>query len=174
MAGSVPRRWPRFYSAVSTSAGRSHQWFSRTWMNRRSARPGFPTLADWLGVTVHIDFLQPFDAVFHRVGRFFIFFPGRFEQWPEERQREQAPVEISQRRLHLNFRLLLRRGGVADRKANRDSNPQCAENGRHRIFAHEIFGALSRAAGFLFCSIPRLAHRRGNFPCCSTKLLTPT
>src|SRR5207244_13173888 len=71
--------------------------FPYTTLFRSSARPRFPTLADRLGVTVYIDFFQPFDAVFHRFSRFFIFFPGRFEQRPQERQRKQAPIEISQR-----------------------------------------------------------------------------
>ncbi len=34
MAGSVPRRWPRFHGAVSTSAGRSHHRLPHAWLNR--------------------------------------------------------------------------------------------------------------------------------------------
>src|SRR5207248_2904554 len=60
-----------------------------------------------------------------------------------------------------------------DRQSDRDSEPQRAKDGRHGIFAYEVFSTVPRAAGFLFCFIPRLAHGRGKFVCCSTKLLTP-
>src|SRR5206468_11517480 len=62
----------------------------------------------------------------------------------------------------------------ADRQPNSDSESQRAKDGRHGIFAYEIFSALSRPARCLFRLVPRLAHGRGNLACCLTKLLTPT
>jgi pimeloyl-ACP methyl ester carboxylesterase len=55
-------------------------------LSRRLARPCFPALTDRLCVSFHVHFFQPFDAIFERLGRFFIFFPGRFEEWPEKRE----------------------------------------------------------------------------------------
>src|SRR6266513_4951159 len=105
-----------------------------------SAGPRFPALTDRLCVLVHIDFFQPLDAVLHRIGhyfgRFFIFFPGRFEERPEKRQRKNTPVHIPQRRLHLDFSLSLGGRGVADCEANRDSDPQRGEDRWHGVFAH--------------------------------------
>src|SRR4029077_4849596 len=72
-----------------------------------STRPGFPAFANWLCVAVHVDLFQLFYAIFYCFSRTFIFFPRRFEQRPEKRQRKKTPVEISQRRLQLYFGLSL-------------------------------------------------------------------
>src|SRR4029077_10940870 len=158
----------------TVSAGRRNQHARRVRYPDYSERPRFQALTNRLCVTVHIDFFQPFNSVSHYFSRLFIFFPGRFEERPEKRQGKNAPVQTSQGRLHFNFCLSLRAGGVADREANGDSDAQCTQDRRHRIFAHVMFGALTRAARFFLGVIRRLAHCRGDFVCCSTKLLTPS
>jgi pimeloyl-ACP methyl ester carboxylesterase len=111
-------------------------------LSRRSARPCFPAFADRLCVAFHVHFLQPFDAIFERLGRFFIFFPGRFIEWPQKREREKSPVESSYWRFHLDLVFALARSNVTDREANGDAKPQRAENSRHGIFAQKTFRAL--------------------------------
>src|SRR5262249_22864352 len=135
------------------------------------ARPSSPALADWLGVLFDVHFLQPFNAVSHYIFR---FFPGRFEQRPEKRQRKKAPVEFPPRRLQNDFLFAVAGRGVTDGEPNGDSEAERAENSRHWIFPHEIFGTLKCPARFFFGLVPRLAHLRGNFLCCMTKLLTPS
>src|SRR6266704_1679460 len=83
-----------------------------------------------------------------------VFFSGCFEQWPEKRQRKKTPIHVSERRFYLKFCLFLAARSITDRQSNRDSDPQCAENGRHGVFAHEIFSALTRASRLLLCLVP--------------------
>src|SRR5262249_46839766 len=117
---------------------------------------------------------QPFDAIFERLGRFCIFFPGRFKEWPEKRKREKSPVESSYWRFHLDLVFALARSNVTDRQTNGDAKTQRSKNSRHGIFAQKMFGALQGFVRLLLGFVPRLAHFRGNFFCCSTKLLTPS
>ena len=114
---------------------------------RRLARPRFPAFTDGLRVLLYVHFFPLFNAVSHDIFR---FFAGRFEQRPEKWQRKNAPVEFPPRRLQFDFPFALARGGVADGQANGDSKPKCAENSRHRIFAHEIFATLSARFAFSF------------------------
>src|SRR5437879_7753804 len=86
-----------------------------------STRPGFPAFTDRLWVAVHVDLFQLFYAIFYSFSRSFIFFLGCFEQWPEKRQRKDAPVEISQRRFQLYFGVWLARRCNTDRQSERDS-----------------------------------------------------
>src|SRR6476469_2742552 len=108
-------------------------------MRVRSARPRFPAFADRLRVILYVHFFPLLNAVSHEILR---FFAGRFEQRPEKWQRKNAPVEFSPRRLHHDFSFAFTWSGVADGQADGDSKAERAENSRHRIFAHEIFGAL--------------------------------
>ncbi len=63
-------------------AGRPHQQLSQTRVKtsgrfaRSLARPSSPAFSNRLRVAVYVDFFQSFDAIFHGVGRFLIFFPG--------------------------------------------------------------------------------------------------
>ena len=139
-------------------------------LDRRSACPRPPAFADRLCVTFHVHFFQLFNTVSHNIAR---FFRCRFEQRPQKRQRKNAPVQFPPRRLHLDFPFTLTGSGVADGQANGNSEAECAENRWHRIFAQKIFRAVQCPARFLLRLVPRLAHLRGNFFCCSTELLTP-
>jgi hypothetical protein len=138
---------------------------------QHSARPRSPAFTDRFCVPFHVHFLQPLNAVTHNVAR---FSPGRFEERPEKRQRKNAPVEFPPRRLQHDFAFAFAGSGVADGQANGDSEAECAENRWHRIFAQKIFRAVQRPARFLLRLVPRMAHFRGGFLCCSTKLLTPS
>src|SRR5438034_5742337 len=140
-------------------------------VSRRLARPCSPAFADRLCVPFDVHFFQPFNAVSHNIAR---FSPDRFEQRPEKRQRKNAPVEFSPRRLHLDFPFALTGSGVADRQANGNSEAERAENRWHWIFAQKVFRAVQCPARFLLRFVPRLAHFRGGLLCCSTKLLTPS
>src|SRR4029453_19225825 len=92
----------------------------------------------------------------------------------EKRQRKNAPIEFPPWRVQHDFPFTLAGSGVADRQANVDCEAECAENGRHWILAHEMFGTLECPARLVFGLVPLLAHLRGNFFFCSTKLLTPS
>ena len=60
----------------------------------------------------------------------------------------QTPVQIAERRLHLNFCFLLTCCGVTDRQANRDSDPKRAEDRRHGIFPHGLTRKLAQSFHF--------------------------
>src|SRR5678815_2035275 len=86
----------------------------------------------------------------------------------------RQPVDFPPRRLQHDFAFAFAGSGVADGQANGNSDAECAENRWHRVFAHEMLGTLECPARLLFRLVPRLAHFRGSFLCCSTKLLTPS
>src|ERR1700745_1530549 len=133
-----------------------------------SPRPRFPAFSDRFCVPFYVNLFQLLDAVSHKILR---FVARRFEQWPQKRQRKNAPVDFSPWRLPLDFPFALVGSGVADGQANGNSKAECAENRWYRIFAHEILGTLECPARLVFRLVPLMANLRGNLFCCSTKLL---
>src|SRR5579884_2052704 len=105
-----------------------------------STRPGFPAFANRFGITLHVDLPQPFHAAAHgvgdRVSRTFILFPERFEKRPEKGQRKNAPIQLFPGRFRRDLRLAFAARSIANCQANGDPHAKCAENGRHRVFAH--------------------------------------
>src|ERR1041384_538533 len=101
-----------------------------------SPRPAFPAFADRLGVAADVDVANAIDAVLYRVGRVFVFFLHRLEEWPEERQRKETPRNVSERGFDLDLLLFLARG-VTNRETDRQAHDERAENRRHGIFAQK-------------------------------------
>src|ERR1017187_10558628 len=140
--------------------------------------PGLPAFADRFGITINVDLTQPAHAVFEGIGRFFVFFAGRFEQRPQKRERKKTPIQASERRLGLNF-LFLWVGRVTNGQSYGESDSERAKNSWHRILAQENFRAFARRARSLFRLFPSVASRLGNFlsrllqtPLCSSHIFS--